>query len=309
MTRLNCQPILNGTAKSFLLLAFLCTANMPQLSAEETATIDTDDQPVAAKIPDVKDARAKPVVLRYQFHPNQFLHYEVVHEMVIEMTAKEVTEKTRNKSISKQHLRVVSVDSEGGAVIEPTLDYVRMTSQFDDSAPTEFDSDDPNKQPPQFAKVLESIGRPQGWQRLDALGNIVLGDDTSTSMNSSSLLIPLPEQAVEVGATWNEDYSVKVRASQKLERSIKLRRKFTLTRLEGDVASIEFKTVELDNPQDPEIRAQLIQMTPSGKVQFDVKAGKIVAKTMHSDKVEFDIAGGVMRAVSDRTEKLFTPKK
>lgn len=290
-------------------LVCLCTAAPFALFAEETATADAGDEPVEAKIPDVTAAHTGPVVLRYRFHPNQFLHYEVTHEMFISLTAKEITETTINKSISKQHLRIISVNSDGSAVMEPTLDHVRMTSQFDENPVVEFDSGDKNRQPRQFTNVLKSIGKPQGRQRVDARGNIIADDDNSESMKSTSLLVPFPEKPVEVGATWNDDYSVNVKVRDKVFRPIKLRRSYTLTRLDGQVARIEFKTAELDNPQDPEIRAQLIQMTPSGTVQFDVKAGKIVAKTIYSDKVEFNIAGGAMRAVSDRTEKLFTPKK
>ncbi|MDA0832750.1 MAG: hypothetical protein O2955_10040 [Planctomycetota bacterium] len=289
-----------------LTLAFLCSVS---LSAENSTLADAQDPPVEAKIPDVKSSLVKPVVLRYQFHPNQFMHYEVVHKMVISLSAKEVTETTRNQSVSKQHLRVVSVDENGDAVIEPTLDHVRMRSQFDDNPPTLFDSDDVNQQPQEFEKILESIGEPQGRQRVDATGKIIAERDTTESMNTVALLMLLPQEPVKVGATWDDDYTVRVRATQKLERSIKLRRKFTFTQLDGDIAVIDFKTLDLDNPQDPQIRVQLIQMTPSGTIRFDIRKGMIVSKTMHSNKVEYEVAGGAMHAISDRTETLVTPKK
>lgn len=271
-------------------------------------TTAAEDGPVEAKKPAIGDA-AKTVLLRYQFKPNQFLHYEVVHAMLVKMHAQDLVETTHNRTVSKQHLRVVSVNNAGGAVLEPTLDHVRMKSQFDDNPPTLFDSDDPNKQPPQFVRVLESVGKPQGHQRVDARGNIVQGDDTSESMRISPLLVTLPEEPVAVGASWSDDYSVNVRVREKIERPIKLRRTFTLSKLDGDVATIEFKTFELDPPHDPDIRVQLIQMTPSGEIHFDVSQGMIVQKTTKSDKREYNVANGVMHAVSERTEKLVTSKR
>ncbi|MFN0195309.1 MAG: DUF6263 family protein [Planctomycetaceae bacterium] len=319
-----------------------------RLVAEDAPSGDADDQPVVAKKPTDKNstiklvsnevaadetaAEKKQVLLRYRFRPNQFLHYKVVHEMVIQMEAKGLTEVTKNTSISKQHLRVVSVGEDGSAIMEAMLDHVNMKSKFDDNEPTEFDTADPDKRPTQFEHILKEVGKPQGRVRVDATGkvlemNVTAGKNATAKnsviknisktesdkpeqekLESYSLLVPLPEKPVALGEKWIDYMEIKVQVN-KLTRTIKVRRAYTLTKIEGNIAKIEFKTSILDDPQDPEVRVQLIQRTPSGSIRFDIENGKIISNTMHSDQTEIGIAGADsrMRAVSNRTESLFTP--
>ncbi len=324
-------------------------AGFARLAAEETPSVEADDQPVVAKKPtdhssaiklvsnevaaDETTAEKKQVLLRYRFQPNQFLHYKVVHEMIIQMQAKALKEVTKNLTTSRQHLRVVSVDEDGNAIMETMLDHVKMKSQFDDNPPTEFDSDDPDKRPAQFEHILKSVGKPQGRVRVNAMGkvlemNVTAGKNATAKngviknisktdadkpepekLESYSLLVPLPEKPVGLGEQWIDYMDIKVQVNKTLTRTVKVRRAYTLTKLDGNIAKIEFKTSILDDPQDPEVRVQLIQRSPSGSIRFDIENGKIISNTMHSDQTEIGIAGDAssMRAVSNRTETLFTP--
>ena len=244
--------------------------------------------------------------LQYGFQPNQFVYYDVDHQMTIHMQKDEAEETVRNRSISRKHFRVVSVDPDGAAVLEPCIDNVKMTARFNENDPIEFDSNDPRKRPPQFEHILSSIGRPTVRLRVSKIGELLDVIDLSPNADANkkagataeleqnpdmNFLTVLPEKPLRIGESWSQTIDVPVSVTRELKQNVKVLRSYRLTGVEGTVAKIEFKAVVLTPVNDPAIRAQLIQRSPQGTIEFDMRRGLIVAKNLTVDKREIGIHG------------------
>ena len=263
--------------------------------------------------------------LRYRFKPNQLVYYDVVHKSTVFIKTEGSSETTKNKSSSRKHFRVVSVEADGSGLLELSIDRVRMSVQFGDNDPSTFDSqsDDPVPQP--FVQVKQSIGVPQARikvalngrlfkaQRLHqaASGAGQLRGITKTADDdpSHNFLVVFPEQEIGLGESWSERLVVRVRVNKSLLRPVTLLKKYELVSVEQNLATIRLKMSVLTPIRDTGIRAQLIQRTPSGTIVFDLKQGLIVSKTLSIDKREVGLFNekSLMHAKSQRSEKLVNP--
>ncbi len=108
---------------------------------------------------------------------------------------------------------------------------------------------------------------------------------------SESFLDLLPAKPVHVGDEWFDDIKIKVMISRELTQKITLRRRYTLESVNGNVATIHLQTVEITPVQEPQIRAQLVQRTPEGKITFSLERGAITARDLNCARTETGIMG------------------
>jgi hypothetical protein len=96
-----------------------------------------------------------------------------------------------------------------------------------------------------------------------------------------------------------------------LQRDVELSRRYALEQVEGDLATISMKMSVLTPINDPIVRGQLIQRTPSGEIVFDLKRGLIVSRSQKLDKIEVGVAGNdsSVRAVSEYNERMLSPEE
>jgi hypothetical protein len=95
-----------------------------------------------------------------------------------------------------------------------------------------------------------------------------------------------------VGDEWSDDFKVKVTVSRNLSQKITLRRRYTLESVNGNVATIHQRIVEITPVQDPQIRAQLVQRTLEGTITFDLERGVATARDLTCSRTETGIMGG-----------------
>lgn len=275
---------------AFCVLSFvlsLLTASLPVTFAEEEASQYT---------------------LRYKYTPSEFVHYNVESQNKIIVEKNQDKSTTHNTAKTLKHYRVVWVDDEGNGTLETVIDRVQMSAKFDDEAPATFDSEDPKqKDLKQYEKIREMIGKPS---RIiyTPLGKVVSKDEKPHSQNQG-FLIPLPENAVKIGDSWKEEYSIEVAVGKTLRKKVPIRRTFTLESVQDQIAAIKFKTKVLTRLNDPKLGVQLIQKTPSGTIKLDVERGIIVSQDVSLDKAQIGIfdGQGAMRAISSRVETLVNP--
>lgn len=265
--------------------------------------------------------------LRYQFRPNQFVHYEVVQTMSIETRKGEAAESTVNESRAHKHFRVVSVDSDGAGTLEAVIDRVELTAQFGDNPPIVYDSTSPPP-PPQFADVDKTIGKPIVRVKVAPTGKLLsvvrtlskdlqegvtadTGDAAPDTDRSKNFLVVFPDKPVHVGETWTDKLQISVNVSKQLRQPVTLRRRYRLESVANGSATISLDTSVLTPVNDPHVRAELIQRTPKGTIVFDLNRGLLVSRTLSVDKTELGVFGGgsLMRAVSERTERLVPQEK
>ena len=103
---------------------------------------------------------ATTVLLRYKFQPGQFLHYEVAdHVRYVTQQAGNSFE-TLQRNDSAKHFRVVTIEEDGSALLEPIIDRIRMSAKLHEKPVVEFDSAKDKLAPPEFQRHKEAVGKP-----------------------------------------------------------------------------------------------------------------------------------------------------
>ena len=229
---------------------------------------------------------SEPVLLRYRFERGQFVHYEVSSKSKMILQAKQEVQTISESRSTRKHYRVVSVDDDGNAVLEPVIDHVLMEAQSDGHKPVVFDSDSSGPVPSQFSTVSKTVGQVLVRVRYTSRGEVdevlpVTADSKAKAKDEEShkFLIAFPEDEISPGEHWDDDFKVKVSVAGEFKKpiykSITIRRRYTLESIDGDVARISFATYPLSVDRDPHIRMQLVQRSLTGDVEFDLKTGVI----------------------------------
>ena len=287
-------------------------AAVPSLLLAEEAAADTGSASEA-------DAAEEAILLRYRFERGQFVHYEVASKSKMVLQAKQEVQTISEKRSTRKHFRVVTVDEGGNAVLEPVIDHVVMEAQSDNEDPIVFDSDSSEPVPSQFTTVSETVGRVQVRVRYSPRGEVdeilpVTSSRTSKSNDEEShkFLITFPEEALALGESWDDDFTVKVSVSgdfkKPLYKTITIRRRYTLDSIDGDIARISFATYPLSVERDPQIEMQLVQRSLTGDVEFDLKKGVIRTWSSSGSGQVFNVFGprSSAQASSSNVERLVT---
>ena len=263
-------------------------------------------------------------VLRYQFAPDQVLHYTIAHKMVLTTRKGDFPETARNESHIWNQLKVVSVDDDGSATLELTIDRAKMAARFNDGETISVDTNAPDDCPAPYRGVLTSVGKPLARVKLSSNGDVLDAErlkaaDTPATNGSGqdenaddrNPLIAFPEDALAIGESWHDDLEVFVTLSRTLRQPVTLRRKYTLEAVENDVARIRLETAILTPVREPTVQAQLIQRTPAGMIHFDLKKGAILSRSWTTDETVIGAlgAGSSMQAWSRRVETLLTAEE
>lgn len=263
--------------------------------------------------------------LRYQFTPGEFVRYAVSDESVVTTRTNQVKETVKNQSEVWRHYRVVSVDEQGTAVLELMIDRVRLEAQFEDADPTIFDSADKNLQPVKFQSLLSSIGKPTHRIRVNCQGKLLsiqnlrgapvsapAGTDPSEETDQSiNFLVIFPEEPISIGTLWKQTLMVEVPVTNTLKEKVRLLRNYTLKSVENDIAHVEITTVLATTIRDPAVKTRLMQQTPTGSFQFDLKSQQLLSREL---KVNDQVVGAfgpntLVETKSLRVEKRIDEKQ
>jgi hypothetical protein len=245
-------------------------------------------------------AEGDAVRLAYKFRPNEAMHLEYTQDLKMDIRVPGINRVMRSQTIANKHLRVISVDADGNALVEPVIDRTRMTSRQDDDAESKFDSDDdPDNCPAEYRALRATIGKPLVRIKFSPSGKLLQADtvnggtaaakdiETDPTLN---FLIVFPDQPLRVGETWKDEYEATVQLDRTLKQGVKLRREYRLLKLDGSRVEIELKTACLTPLRDPKIEMQISSRLLSGTIVFDHQLGQIVSREM---RVESQVINGI----------------
>lgn len=238
--------------------------------------------------------------LAYRFAPEQVEAFTVEQTSEITNHLNDVKEVIANKAEFRRHFRVLSVEKDGAADLEMTIDWVRMAVTYNDD-PTKtviFKSDDPAFHHPKMKGILASVGKPQAIVKIgptgktlkvtptaDAAPAVPVGEAANgvASTSPEGYLSPLPEGPVAIGDFWKERFSLNVDEGG-LPKKIELLRSYKLTAVENGQARIEFHTTILTPVDAPEVEMQLTQRQTSGRILFDLTRGQVISRETQVDR-------------------------
>jgi hypothetical protein len=275
-----------------------CSQPMPAALGESTtapastAGPGVTRQPITAVRPG--PLKAAEYRLVYKFHPNEDVYMPLSVDSQIRVQKGPAEQISSNQSKVDRHFHVVSVDPDGSAIVELFIDNVELSYSFNNGTPVVFNAKAKGSPPPGFQTVQSCIG-PRGLVRFSPQGTVrplpsSIPDPSSDP--SDSFLDVLPVKPVHLGDEWSDDFKVKVTVSRNLSQKITLRRRYALESVNGNVATIHQRIVEITPVQDPQIRAQLVQRTLEGTITFDLERGVTTARDLTCSRTETGIMGG-----------------
>ena len=287
--------------------------------------------PLAAEnIPAAKPPAGDPNAtykLVYKFQKGDVVRYETTQNVKFVSQFQGNEEVATNKTETQKVYRILGVNEDGSADIELVIEWVRMKADFGaGGVPVQFDSKAPgaNTQA-KFADVYKNVGKPQAQLQCAPSGKVLkvkeLSLVTPAAAGSQSIklkdvagrddfnfLTVFPEEPIKVGKTWIEKSEIKVTVEDKLKETIQLQRKYTLDSVQGNIATVSFKTSVLTPVKNPTIAIQLIQRETSGKLQFDMARGAMITRNVDSNKSVINPAGNntAMHSTSYLLEQMVT---
>lgn len=256
--------------------------------------------------------------LAYKFERGQFLHYEVNDQAEITTQLAANQSKSVQKTRLLKSFRIVAVDEQGVAIIEPMIEQARMSSTVGETQTITFDSTADTAPPKEFETIANTIGQPLARFHIASNGRLVkvnlIKKDVPKKFSEAAekadptinFLVVFPEKPVKIGDKWSEKYETTVNISKGLNQPIKLLKAYELVDVTDHVATIKYRTSLLVPMDDPDILRQIATQTPSGTIEFDLMQGRIISRSILIDEKVIGAFGAqtLLQAQGESTEKL-----
>jgi len=230
---------------------------------------------------------AGPVTLEYRFRPDESVVMTVAHRARTETTISGTTQSTDTATDSRKRWKIVSVDDDGKATIEHSVDHVTMTSRSSDRGELRWSSDGDAPPPPGYEGVRGSLGVPLSRVVIDRAGRVVSRVDlqpTPPSASGDLMVVPLPDGPVEIGAEWSVPQEIVVEVPGGPRRSVRTRLRYRLEGVRENVAVIAIDTTVLTPIDDPRLESRLLERIWNGEIEFDIDSGRVVRRSTGIDR-------------------------
>ncbi len=227
--------------------------------------------------------------LRYRFKAGETIRWQVEHRARVTTTVSGSTQtaETLSRSIKVWRVKEMAAAPQPAVIFEHMVENVEMRQKISGREEVVYNSATDVVPPAGFEATAQSVGVVLARVTMDLRGIIVNreGNTATDAEAQSPLTIPLPEEEIPVGHTWYAPSETTVKLSSGESRVIKLRQRCTLAEVRDGIAKIEVES-QVITPirEEPEIEAQLIQRQSAGELQFDLKAGRLLAQRLELDK-------------------------
>ena len=209
------------------------------------------------------------------------------------MTVSGTTQTADTFSKSVKLWEVNQVDRQGRATFIYSVDHVQMRQKLTGRQETTYDSKTDEKPPHGFQDVAKTVGKPLASITIDPLGKVISRDDLVTQATPAArhVTMPLPEEPIAIGFQWAIPDDINVKGRDEQSKKIQRRQQYTLEDVKNGIATIRVETQVLTPVSDTAIEAQLVQGETSGKIRFDIQAGRIDSQLMELDKHVVGVQG------------------
>lgn len=235
--------------------------------------------------------QAEDVLLRYKFAPGQVVQYEVSMHDEYDIRIGGSSDEPYSRQDSGKSYRVIAVNDDGSAVLEPTFDWIKIDVEQNGVRST-WDSRKGVPPPMELAAMADVVGKPNLRISVTPTGEVtkvesLLGDQIEVDVDDPKqaaldVFLRLPQESVEIGGTWREDFqgSVNVDPNVQLKKVIKMQRRYYLKSVEDGIATIQLRTVVLTPVQEPAQLMQLLRRQPQGTIKLDLDRGILISKSL-----------------------------
>lgn len=283
-----------------------CLSALPGVRADEKAAANAAPAKSEASQSPPADAAKKTYRLEYKFKQGEAVHFDVDHQAQFIMKFNGQSDTQTSRAESRKHFLVSEVREDGSAVLEMTIDWVRMKLKLGLEEPdVEFDSARPETLLPQFRHIANTVGKRQAKLQFSRSGQMLkileIGPNKVDIANTPDpkaetkpdqtgdpiqfFLLVVPEKEISLGESWKERFELPVRVEDNLTQRVSLQRTYTLDAVNGNLATIAMRTAILTPINDSKIGMQLLEHETTGKVTFDIERGMLVGRTFDVNRV------------------------
>lgn len=246
--------------------------------------------------------------LQYKFQPDEMIRWKVTHLGTTETTIQGNTQSSKSRSVSTKQWRVTNVDDQGNFTFTHSVSDVEMWQKLSDRPEVSYNSRTDKRVPPEYEHVASTLGQTLATVTVSPDGQIVKRDSDSPALNLGlgDIIMLLPPKPVKPGSRWHEPSEIQVRLSDGMVKRIKIRKTYTLEKVQTGVATISVQTQVLTPVEDPKVESQMVQQLTNGSLRFDIDAGRLMSKQMDWDEsvVGFNGADSQLKYLARITEEL-----
>ncbi|MBX3424394.1 MAG: hypothetical protein KF688_01825 [Pirellulales bacterium] len=231
--------------------------------------------------------------LAYKFKMGEVLRYQVEHATNVRTTIDGKTQQTESLSESTKAWKVTDVLPDGEMEFVHLVESVRMTNDTPGGPSHSYDSAKDSSPPPGFEGVAAAVNVPISVVRISPSGEVVSREEKHPQPVASKdmpITLPLPAQPIAVGERWSNVYDVPAERKGGAKIAVRTRRICKLVAVKNGVATISVE-YNILTPVDPFVRSQLVDRLTTGKVRFDLEAGRIVEQRHSGDTRVLGFAG------------------
>lgn len=244
-----------------------------------------------------KDANTKTPsakhTLRYKFRPGEQLKWTVDQRVSVETTVSGNTQTAEMATTSTKVWRIKDVGADGSTTFENLAEGIVLRQKLSGRAEIQYNSKTDKQPPLGFENMAQSIGIPLSRITIDAQGKLLKREHLAgaTPDGQGQVTLPLPEQPIAIGESWKLPFDLDVPQKDGTFKKIKTQQSFTLEEVKDNVATIRIETQILTPIHDPAIEAQIMQRETTGKVRFDIAAGRVLSQETDVDKQVLGFSG------------------
>jgi hypothetical protein len=284
----------------------------PSSAKNSAATTSSDTQPTVAE----SKATLRPIepkkliekpspeggetfLMRYKFEPGMVVRSEVTYLSKNGTRIDSVQQDATSRTVSMKSWRVLDTE-EDVVTFEYRIDEIDMSQQVGSGNEVRYSSKEASDEPPpvQFAGAADNVGKVVSTISIDGKGMVVARSDTQNPphLGMGDVTLPLPENPVAVGATWEIPREMRIPRKDGSSRLLKFRELFKLEKVSAGIATISVRSEPLSTISDPSEEAQVLQQLSNGTIRFDLDAGRMVSKDLAWDHevVAFSGPGSVL---------------
>jgi hypothetical protein len=225
--------------------------------------------------------------LRWQ--PGQVLLYKIEHTTAALEEANDVKTETRSLLHVTRRWQVGPVEPGGAATLQMSLTALMQERTTPGGEVLRYDSTDPGKSPPELKQALEKfLNQTVAVLRVDGRGNVVQVKDSkfgpaSSYENELPFIGVLPPTGPTVDQTWQRNYQITLDPPLGTGEKYAAVQRFICTAVKDGVATVHMTTEVKNMPANAD-GIPLWQMMPHGKIEWDLRAGRLAAAILRIDK-------------------------
>jgi hypothetical protein len=246
---------------------------------------------VAQEAADEADASYE---LVYKFKPGETLRWEVTNRATTTTTIRGTTQTVKTLSNSVKAWQVADSSTESELEFIHLVESVKMANQISGRAMVQYDSQTDATPPAGYESVAKTIGVPLTQVKMTQYGKVIQREEKAVQAGNrrdTPIAIPLPEEPVKIGATWDEPHDITVQLPEGKSRQVSTRRHFQLKSVKTGVATITTAYQVLTPINNAQIKAQLLQRLHKGEIRFDIDAGRVISQQLDIDDRAIGFSG------------------